>query len=103
MSTKFERERGISTMDVVQQANDGLRADFNVVVYDNTLDEIVNVSCTFDFASETLYAIPCGARVKHVDFVLDSPDVFSDLRELAFFTRDEIREGVPFKRDVGKN
>ncbi len=104
MTTKFERERNISTMDVVQQANDGLRADFNVVIYDNALDEVVNVGVVFDFASQTLYAMPNGvARVKHVDFVLDSPDVFSDLRELAYFTRDEIRDGVPFKRDVGKN
>lgn len=96
MGTKFERERNISTMDIVQQANDGSRADFNVVIYDNALAEVANVSCVFEFGSETLYAIPCGARVKHVDFVIDSPDVFSDIREAAYFVRDEMREGVPF-------
>ncbi len=91
-------------MDVQQCANDGLRADFLVVVFDNTLNETFHVSVIFDFASQTLYSLPNGnARVKHVDFVLDSPDVFSDLREEAYFTRDEIRDGVPFKKDVGPN
>ncbi len=92
MATKYEQERRCSVMDSVMQANDGLRADFNVIIFDNDLNEVVNVGLIYDFASETLYSMPNGvARVKHVDFVLDNEQLFAELKEEALYERDEMR------------
>lgn len=99
--TIHEIKSGVSTMDIVEQANDGAHADFTVTLHDNDLAETVSVGVVYDFAADTIYVIPQGVRVKHVNFIVDSEEIFADIREDALSTRDLRQDelAIQIKRD----